>query len=73
MVVALLAALPFLGAGVLPPTPEWGSMMYEGRGVLETAWWVTVFPGAALVATAAAVSLVADGLLDRVSRTEGSR
>jgi len=70
MVIGLLAGLPFLGAGVLPPTPEWGTMMFEGRGVLESAWWVVVFPAAALVATAIAISLIADGLLDRLGAGE---
>jgi peptide/nickel transport system permease protein len=70
-IVGALAALPFLGAGVLPPTPEWGSMMHEGRGLLQSAWWVVVFPGAALVLTAIALSLVADALLDRLGSLRG--
>lgn len=63
LIVGFVAALPFLGAGVAPPTAEWGSMIFEGRGVLSLAWWVVSFPGAALLVTAAAVALVADGLL----------
>lgn len=66
LVVGFVASLPFLGAGIVPPTPEWGSMMYEGRATLESAWWVVVFPGAALMLTAFAVALLADGLIDRL-------
>ena len=64
LVVVILASLPFLGAGVQPPNPEWGSIMYEGRGFLQQAWWITILPGAVLALTGLALSLVADALLD---------
>lgn len=64
LVVVILASLPFLGAGVQPPAPEWGSIMYEGRGFLRNAWWITVMPGAVLALTGLALSFVADSLLD---------
>jgi peptide/nickel transport system permease protein len=64
LVVVILASLPFLGAGVQPPNPEWGSIMYEGRGFLRQAWWITILPGAVLALTGLALSLVADALLD---------
>jgi peptide/nickel transport system permease protein len=64
LTVVILASLPFLGAGVQPPTPEWGSIMYEGRGFLQQAWWITLLPGAVLALTGLALSLVADALLD---------
>jgi peptide/nickel transport system permease protein len=64
LVVVILASLPFLGAGVQPPTAEWGSIMYEGRGFLRQAWWITVLPGAVLALTGLALSFVADALLD---------
>jgi peptide/nickel transport system permease protein len=63
IILIATAGLPFLGAGVQPPTPEWGSMMYEGRVVLATAWWITVFPGLILAATGIGLSLVADSYL----------
>lgn len=63
-VVVILASLPFLGAGVQPPAPEWGSIMYEGRGFLRNAWWITVMPGAVLAFTGLALSFVADSFLD---------
>ena len=45
------AALSFLGLGVQPPIPEWGSMLSSGRVYIASAWWLTVFPGLALAAT----------------------
>lgn len=64
MVVIILSSLPFLGAGVQPPAPEWGSIMYEGRAFLRQAWWITVLPGAVLAATGLSLSFVADSFLD---------
>src|SRR5215831_12750209 len=58
------AALSFLGLGAQPPTPEWGSMLNEGRGYLSSAWWVTTFPGLAIMVTVVAINLLGDGLRD---------
>ena len=58
------AALSFLGLGVRPPTPEWGAMIYDGRGVLETAPWVAGFPGLGVLATVLGINLLGDGLRD---------
>jgi peptide/nickel transport system permease protein len=63
LVIGFVASLPFLGAGIAPPTAEWGAMIYDGRGTLETAWWVVVFPALLLLITAIAVALIVDGLL----------
>lgn len=63
-VVVLLASLPYLGAGVQPPAPEWGSIMYEGRGFLQEAWWITIFPGVILALTGLGLSFLSDSLLD---------
>jgi peptide/nickel transport system permease protein len=63
VVVVVLASLSFLGAGVQQPTPEWGNIMFEGRALLQSAWWITVAPGALLLLTGLALSLVADRLL----------
>lgn len=63
LTMGALASFAFLGAGVQPPTPEWGAMMFEGSTYLQTAWWITVFPGALLALTGFAMSLIADGLL----------
>ena len=51
--IVWVAALGFLGLGALPPDPEWGAMINAGRVYLATAWWITFFPGLAIVATAA--------------------
>ncbi|HEX5632677.1 MAG TPA: ABC transporter permease, partial [Gemmatimonadales bacterium] len=56
------AGLSFLGIGVAPPTASWGSIMRDGLDVLSSAWWVSFFPGLALVVTVLAVNVVADGL-----------
>lgn len=58
------AALSFLGLGAQPPTPEWGIMLSEGRVYLRAAWWVTTFPGMAIMITVMAINLIGDGLRD---------
>lgn len=54
------AGLSFLGLGIQPPTPSWGAMLTEGKGVIEVAWWLTVFPGLAIVLSVLAFSLLAE-------------
>jgi peptide/nickel transport system permease protein len=58
------AALSFLGLGVQPPAPSWGRMLYDGRGFVTDAWWLGVFPGAAIFLTVLAFNLVGDALRD---------
>jgi peptide/nickel transport system permease protein len=58
------AAISFLGFGVQPPTPAWGSMLSESRDFLYVAWWLAAFPGAALAVTALGVNLLGDWLRD---------
>lgn len=58
------ASLSFLGLGAKPPTPEWGLMLSEGRSFLRQAWWITTFPGLAIMSTVLAINLVGDGLRD---------
>ncbi|MDW5596840.1 ABC transporter permease [Conexibacter stalactiti] len=55
------SALSFLGMGPKPPTPEWGSAIADGRDYLATAWWISFAPGAAIVATVVAVTVVGRG------------
>lgn len=62
LIIVLTASLAFLGAGVQPPTPEWGNMMYEGRTALATAPWISIAPGAVLAATGLGLTLVADAV-----------
>jgi peptide/nickel transport system permease protein len=56
------AALSFLGLGAQDPTPEWGLMVNQGQGLLETNWWVAIVPGAAIVVAAVGFNLLGDGL-----------
>ena len=62
--IVLEAGLSFLGLGVQPPTPSWGTMVADGRGALLDAWWIATFPGLAIVLTVLAFNLVGDGLRD---------
>jgi peptide/nickel transport system permease protein len=61
-VIVLEAGLSFLGLGVRPPTPSWGSMVADGLRSLESAWWVSTFPGLAIVIAVVAFNAVGDGL-----------
>lgn len=58
------ASLSFLGLGAQPPTPEWGAMLSNGREYLLSAWWITTFPGLAILVTALGCNLLGDGLRD---------
>lgn len=58
------AALSFLGLGVKPPTPDWGAMLSNGRAFMTTAWWLSTFPGLAIVIIVLAINLFGDGLRD---------
>ena len=65
--VALLVAivtLGYLGLGVRPPTPDWGTMIADGQSFLATRWWVSTLPGAAVVLVGIALALIGDGLND---------
>lgn len=58
------AGLSFLGLGVQPPYPSWGRMLNEGKGYLEIAPWLTIFPGLAVVVTVLSFNLIGDSLRD---------
>ncbi|WP_307397775.1 ABC transporter permease [Paenibacillus anaericanus] len=65
--VGLLVAivtLGYLGIGIAPPTPDWGTMISDGQSFITTAWWLSAVPGLAVVYTGIALSLVGDGLAD---------
>jgi peptide/nickel transport system permease protein len=61
-VIIVEASLSFLGAGIPPPTPAWGSMIAEGRDVVTSAWWVSMFPGLAILLVVLAFNLLGDWL-----------
>lgn len=65
-VIIVEATLSFLGAGVPPPTPTWGQMVAGGRTYLETAWWISLFPGLAIAAVVLAFNLLGDWLRDHL-------
>lgn len=62
--IIMEASLSFLGLGVQPPTPAWGSMVAAGRDYLLTAWWVSTWPGLAIVGLVLAINLFGEGLRD---------
>ncbi|MCS2162142.1 ABC transporter permease subunit [Scandinavium sp. H11S7] len=59
-----IAALGFLGLGVQPPTPEWGTMLASARDYIERAWWVVTMPGVAILLSVISINLIGDGLRD---------
>jgi peptide/nickel transport system permease protein len=65
LILIATSSLPFLGAGVQQPAPEWGNILYGGQSVLAFAWWITLFPGGAIVFTGVGISLLADALVAR--------
>lgn len=58
------AALSFLGAGVPPPNPSWGNILFDGKVQIYNAWWMTVFPGVAIMLTVLGINVLGDGLRD---------
>ena len=69
-VIILEAGLSFLGAGIPPPTPSWGLMVAEGRGYIQDGWWLSVFPGLAIVLLVLALNLLGDSLRDMIDPRE---
>jgi peptide/nickel transport system permease protein len=63
--IIITAALSFLGVGAVPPTPEWGAMVAEGRELMQ-AWWISTFSGVAIFSVAMACNFVGDGLRDAI-------
>lgn len=66
IVILVEATLSFLGAGVPPPEPAWGSMVADGRDRLTDAWWIATVPGAAILLTVMSLNLFGDWLRDRL-------
>lgn len=62
--ILLGSSLGYLGLGAQPPTAEWGVLVADGKNFMETAWWMSVFPGAAIVLCGTGLSLLGDGLAD---------
>ncbi len=66
VVIILEASLSFLGAGIPPPNPAWGLMVSDGRALVINAWWVSFFPGIAILLTVLSMNLLGDWLRDRL-------
>jgi peptide/nickel transport system permease protein len=67
--ILLESSLTFLGLGIDPMIPSWGGMLADGRTYLQTAWWVSVFPGLAIMLTVLGLNLLGDWLRDRTDPT----
>ena len=64
VVIIMEASLSFLGVGVPPPAPAWGTMIAEGRSYIVSAWWICIFPGAAVMLTVVVANLLGDALTE---------
>jgi peptide/nickel transport system permease protein len=67
--ILLESSLTFLGLGVDPQVPSWGGMLADGRTYLQNAWWVSVFPGVAILLTVLGLNLLGDWLRDSLDPT----
>ncbi|GAA3075484.1 ABC transporter permease [Pseudonocardia yunnanensis] len=65
LTILAIVTLSYLGLGVPPPTPDWGSMIQDGQQFLLTQWYIATIPGLAVVLVGFALALVADGLVER--------
>jgi peptide/nickel transport system permease protein len=64
--ILIEASLSFIGVGIPPPSPSWETMIADGRSVIDTAWWVLVFPGVAIEAVVLSSNVFGDWLRDRL-------
>ena len=64
--ILLESSLSFLGLGVQPPTPSWGNILIESKSTLGVAWWLTLFPGLAILITILSFYLIAEGLKKKI-------
>lgn len=65
-VIVLEAGLSFLGVGIPPPTPSWGVMVADGRGLIEQAWWISILPGLAILVVVVSLNILGDWVRDRL-------
>ena len=64
VVIVAVITLGYLGLGIAPPTPDWGTMIYESRSFITSRWWLPALPGFAVVLTGLGFTLLADGIAD---------
>ncbi len=60
------SALSFLGLGVQPPTPSWGNILTAGKDNIEIAWWLSFFPGLAILVTVMSYNLLGEGIREAI-------
>lgn len=65
-VILIESSLSFLGAGIPPPQPSWGTMIADGRSLIVTGWWIALFPGLAIMITVLTFNMLGDWLRDRL-------
>jgi len=70
-VIIMEASLSFLGLGIQPPTPTWGSMIADGRGLMLTAWWLATIPGVAILGLVMGLNLLGEGLRQALDPRHG--
>ena len=66
LIILVESALSYLGAGIPPPTATWGSMVADGRGLIDTAWWISFFPGLAIGLVVLSGNFLGDWVRDRL-------
>jgi len=66
LVILMESALSYLGAGIPPPTPSWGSMVSDGRNLIEKAWWISFFPGLAIGFVVLSGNFLGDWIRDKL-------
>ncbi len=67
--ILIEASLSFLGLGITPPEPSWGNIIKDGQQYLETGWWVSTFPGLAILIVSIGLHLMSDGVRERLDPT----
>ena len=68
LAILLGSSLGYLGLGAQPPTAEWGVLIADGRNFMQTAWWMSVFPGIAIVLAGVGFTLLGDGAAEWLRR-----
>jgi peptide/nickel transport system permease protein len=68
LAILLGSSLGYLGLGAQPPTAEWGVLIADGRNFMQTAWWMSVFPGMAIVLAGVGFTLLGDGAAEWLRR-----
>ncbi|UCD08422.1 MAG: ABC transporter permease [Dehalococcoidales bacterium] len=66
LLIIVEASLSFLGVGIPPPAPSWGNMVNDGRNLIDTAWWISTFPGIAIALVVLSGNFLGDWLRDRL-------